>query len=191
MVRICAHAFHAVQNQHAQTNHIRANAGLVVIHRRDRFLLQDVIHRCSGLELRRACGLLHVQRTLRHRRCILCLNTITHFRRLLNQVHKARRVEIHIGQGGKKTVLNERIHVFIRHAHAASQLRVLRNALDLVNQNILQIRSHCILTARAAFRSAASNSWGTLGLFTLIAQHNSLRKSQAVMALLLSCQKVG
>ena len=91
--------------------------------------------------------------------------------RLLDQGHDARGIEIDVGQRGEHGVQDETARILVHDAKLPGGPGVLRDALDRMEQQILQIGSHGVLAARAFCRGAAVACVGAFGLFALVAEH--------------------
>jgi hypothetical protein len=88
---------------------------------------------------------------------------------LTDQRDKACRSEIDVGQRCEERKLNEIMEDLGVGGRESRRSSVLRDAYDLMDQDILQISRLMVFAAGAAIASASQHSWETLRLFALIA----------------------
>jgi len=180
MVRVGGDTLQSVKHQCAQADDIRAHRLDAGAHanRADGImnLGKQAGKRVGGYKgswsvqrLRRQAGLLA--------RCFVGrAQAVADLRRLGDQCHEAGAVEVDVGQGGEQREQHEAVGLMVRSAESAEARPVLADALELVDQHILQIGRGLTLAAHAFGGGAAGgrcrlSRFRSHCLFALKAKH--------------------
>jgi hypothetical protein len=179
VVGVRAHALQHVQVQGAQADDVGADRVDPRGHADALGLLEQAVHVRGGLPGGGAVRLLRRQPAGPRRLLVPGPDPVADGRGLLQQGAEPGGVEVDVGQGREHRVQDELRGLVVGGVQGAGLLRVLRDALHRVDQQVLQVRGDRPLAAVAHRPCAPENGMGTIGLLALEAKHalSSLSRS--------------